>query len=317
MNELSVHPLPFKDIGLEIYDLAIGACGFESRSRYCFQNANVISNIKTATAYSHRYDVAFPANQAWFESSGFDVVIESDEDFALRIMTLIRNASETEKAFRMLIDISSFTRARLAALLETVWNNRQGTVSINFIYALAKYYDSPKDVPIKNVGPVSPLFAGWTDAPELPTTAVFGLGFEPGKVLGAAEFLESSDIFAFIPDGPDPRFKQAVLKSNKALVDEIETDRLVNYDVANPFDTFVWIEGMCASILRRSRLILIPFGPKIFALNCMLVALLHTPRIMVLRVSGYSEDDKDVHAAGPIYSIRADFNVRKTDASEI
>jgi hypothetical protein len=38
---------------------------------------------------------------------------------------------------------------------------------------------------------------------------------------------------------------------------------------------------------------------------------------MVLRVSGYSEDDKDVHAAGPIYSIRADFNVRKTDASEI
>lgn len=204
-------------------------------------------------------------------------------------------------------------RANAPACTHFLTAYARNVFQVDWVYSLAEYYDPPEEIPINHVGPVSPLFAGWTDVPELPTTAVFGLGFEPGKVLGAAEYLESGNVFAFIPDGPDERFKASVLKSNRALLEELSSEHVVSYRVANPFDTFVWIEGMCAGLIRRSRLILVPFGPRIFALNCMLAALEHSPRVMVLRVSGFGSQDHDVKAAGPLYAIRSIF--RRTEMS--
>lgn len=305
MSRLTVLPIRNDEVLDARYDIAVAACGFESRSRFFFDTSGIRASRNIVTDYGHRHGVAYKENKRWFEAAGFERVNEDDTIFVSRLTQALSSSGVNGNFCRVIVDISSLTRARLASLLMCLWCHDKRDVEIDFVYSLAKYYSPPADVPIDHVGPVGPLFAGWTDAPELPTSAVFGLGFEPGKVLGAAEYLEAGDVFACIPDGPDPRFKRAVLKSNSALLGELGSDHVVNYSVGNPFDTFVWIEGLCSGLLRHSRPVLIPFGPKIFALNCMLVALVHAPQIMVLRVSGFGSEDRDVHAAGQVYRTRA------------
>lgn len=304
MNTISVFPLSGTDIDGCDYDVAVAACGFESRCRFFFETKAIKAQRKVATDYGHRHGVAHATNRSWFEGASFELESESDIEFANRFLAVSYDAACKSEVVKCVIDISGFTRARLAALLEAVWHQDRCVFDIDWVYSIAAYYDPPEDIAIDEVGPASPLFAGWTDAPDLPTATVFGLGFEPRKVLGTIEFLESEDVYACIPDGPDPRFMESVVTANEEVLRSLKEHRTFNYRVAHPFDTFVWVESMCAGLLCQARLVLIPFGPKVFALICMLAALVHLPKVMVLRVSGVGRSDRDVEAAGDIYMIR-------------
>jgi hypothetical protein len=160
-------------------------------------------------------------------------------------------------------------------------------INVDFVYAPSIYVPPDSDeIPVTISEPVIPEFAGWSTRPDLPASAVIGLGYECGQALGTLEYLEPAAAWIFLPLGNDISFDEEVLGANQGLLEVIERSSVVPYSVNNPFECFCKMESLAFNLKQKSRPILIPFGPKIFALVSMLISLIHGPGITVWRVSG-------------------------------
>ena len=117
-----------------------------------------------------------------------------------------------------------------------------------------------------------------------PPVLVLGLGYENDKAIGAVEYIEPAAIWAFEPTGHDERYSKAIRQANKTLWDVLPQEKRLLYSVYHPFDCFVSLESLTYGLVRESRPILVPFGPKLFAVCCLLVSFAH-PMVSVWRVS--------------------------------
>jgi len=136
--------------------------------------------------------------------------------------------------------------------------------------------------------------------------AIIGTGYEYGRALGILEYLEPSAAWIFNPTGVDDKYDKALTRVNKDLYTLIPRSQVSHYNIDETLACFERIESLVFGLRERSRVLLCPFGPKIFALVCLLVAEIHRPKVTVWRVSGeQSEDPTDYVAAGPIIRLVA------------
>jgi hypothetical protein len=320
MNKCVVEPVNLGEVLSLKYDLSLGTVGFEKRSRFLFSEHSIESTYRIASAFQDRNELSFEDNLAFFRKAGFNVEAHNLQGFTSFFLRSLRNvdASPTlgeNDVLRVCVDISTMNRSRMAAIFEVLLNSDwQHDVAVDFVYSIAKYCDPPSAPTfIVSAQPISNSFSGWSTAPDASTCAVFGVGYEPDQVIGTIEYLEPGFVWAFVPDGPDPRFAKAVEDVNQPLWFDIPSECVVRYKIDEPFNTFVSLESIVYSLSRKHRPILIPFGPKIFTIQCLLAAVIHSPSVAVWRISGgESTHPKDREAAGQVYALRAIFSVSGT-----
>jgi len=179
-------------------------------------------------------------------------------------------------------------------------------VEVDFLYSPAKFSPPLDDTtPNREVGPL-PQFAGWSP-PGGHSTVVVGVGYEYNKALGAVRYLDPDEIWAFVPTGHEKRYTRAIEQANEHLWYLVPTERRLNYEVFHPFSTFVTLESFTCGCLREGSVTLLPFGPKLFALNSLLVACMH-PKVSVWRVSsGHQGEPRDQLPNRKIVGLSATF----------
>ena len=292
------------------YSVLLGSVGYESRARYlCSRLANR-AQVRLAPAFTFSRVLEYQSNLGKLRRLGFNIEELADEAFPDWVIANVIppvDASDLPAC----VDISSMTRARIAS---TVWAfataGSARAYTVDFVYAPAKFTRPPSaPVPIEEVGPVSPEFAGLETDPAFPTVAVVGVGYEVDKAVGACEFLDPGSIWALKPKGPEDLYNSAVEEANKDFWAILPKHNIRSYEVDNPFGTFVALESMVFGLLADARPLLVPLGPKIFALVSMLVALTHYDRVGIWRVSsGTSEVPVDRKPAGRVVALRVRFD---------
>ncbi|GAA3923928.1 hypothetical protein [Litoribacillus peritrichatus] len=191
------------------------------------------------------------------------------------------------------IDISLISRRILACLLSSLLKLSKGKkFTLNILYSLAKYAPPPCEdsEPNERVEPVHELFSGWSNIPGLPVQAVVGLGYEKNKALGAIEYLESDESFVLIPSSSENNYRDDILSQNKTLLSFIDDENRLEYDVQAPVDTIYMLDSLLSGYKSQSKLVLLPFGPKLFYL-CSLVAALVNPEVAVWNVSSVDQQN--------------------------
>jgi hypothetical protein len=179
-------------------------------------------------------------------------------------------------------------------------------IHVDFLYAVAAFSPPPAVTEANtHVGPVLPSMSGWWAEPERPIAALVGLGYEENKALGAVEHIQVSSIFTFTPRSPIEAYSPAVDEANRTLLQQVPRENRFVYDVDRPMDTFVELESFTFGVTRAHNLVVLPFGPKIFALCAMLIGIIH-PEVAVWRVSG-KEEKVDRTAAGEVYGLGVNF----------
>jgi hypothetical protein len=296
------------------WDVLVAAVGYEHRSRHVPLAWADGSRLRIASAFDTHKALSYESNWAALAEHGFD--IEEHAEGEIRYW-LYKRLLEIETApntpLRLAIDVSSFSRSRLAELvLAAAELATTRDVSIDFGYAPAAFMPPAEaDTVIEVLGPVVPEFAGWTDEPDTPTTCIIGLGYEPERAVGALEYLEPVGAWAFTPTGVDNRYDRSLERANETVWDANPRPVRIAYGVDQPLWTFVQLESLVFGLKRMTRPVLVPFGPKIFATLCLLAALTHQPETAVWRVSGgQSEEPVDRKAIGPIHHISALFRPR-------
>ena len=291
------------------YDLLVCTLGYESRARFIAETQNVRARYKVALGFKAQQVLRFEENERWFEAAEFDVAVLDEEYVGSHLQQVCVEALRDKRSLHVCCDISSMSRYRTAIVVDTLRTLRPGIeVTADFLYAIAKFTPPPEPLFANvHVGAVLPSFAGWTVEPELPVSAIVGLGYEPDKALGAVEHLQASEIWTFEPVSSIPEYTDALRRANRTLLGFVPERCRLQYQVERPYTLFSSLQALASSCLRSSNPVILPFGPKLFTLASLLVACSYTD-VAVWRVSaGIHEPPADRQADGLVTGLSIEF----------
>lgn len=177
----------------------------------------------------------------------------------------------------IVVDISSMSRRLMADLFEVIFDvGSAQDLSVGVIYSLAKFAPPSAVLPANgDICPVSQRFTGWSSNTELPTSLVVGLGYEQSKAEGACEFFDPNEVWVFSPRSPITEYDLEVDRNNEHLIERADSQlNCARYPVDDPARTFGHLLRTSLSLMSRSNPVLLPFGPKIFFVVCLFVAML-------------------------------------------
>jgi hypothetical protein len=312
MRPISIAERLLADGAHATLDLLIGGLGYEHRSREIpamFREAGVPTTLlDLASAGSGSYD----ENRRIALASGSEILEKAPSELDGWFVGVVEELLASGRVHPHLgIDVSSITRDRIAWIIEGIRRieaagvlGEHATLRVDFLYTPSKPFDPlPGPERIEVSGPVTPGFAGFAADPDSPVVAFVGLGVEEDRAIGALEYIEPATTWAFVPGGEDPDFDERSKAANDWVWRTVPTDQIVPYAVADPFSLIVDLEQLVASEAVSGRPILVPLGPKIFAVCCLLVAVLHR-RAGVWRVSpgGYG-GQLDCESAGKLVAL--------------
>ncbi|OXI36140.1 hypothetical protein CFB89_00695 [Burkholderia sp. AU16741] len=291
-------------------DVFIAACGYEGRARAAAREFHETAKKRLAIGFVSQRELEYETNRAWFESAGFDLIEVGDDAFREALDQYLRHQARDGGIRKVEVDISCFNRFRLAHLVDALRALSSTEVTVTFRYSIAEFTPPVEDTaPTVTVEPVIPQFAGWTTRPDRPPAAIVGLGYEPNKAIGIVDHLEINNAtWAYYPLGPIPEYYQQVLAANQSLLDIIQADgRCQPYDLNEPAQLFHEMNSLVDMLKPHFNAVLIPFGPKLFALVTLLVASLNDD-VGVWRVSsGSLEAPVNRKPSGHIVSVSVIF----------
>jgi len=255
-------------------DFFIFGLGYEPRCTFIAEMAgSKIKGKSLAIGYSYSQVFGYKDSASTFKSLGACVIDGiTDEAFQVQIRDVLKGQTT---ARTILVDISSLNRARMAALVDLLLGElAHKALSVYFVYASGKFVEPATEV-VQNqsIGPIGVAFSGMLATPELPPEIVVGLGYETGKALGAVEYLQCSDLWLFVPCSDEERFEAEVRRVNHLLLEQVGSARTFRYRVEDPAGTYADLRSLMHGMVSRANPMLLPLGPKLFALICLLVAM--------------------------------------------
>jgi hypothetical protein len=300
---LRVHPIrqienvsPGVDDGVT-YAWLIATAGYEARSRFVAETIGRTCGQISAYTFESHHSIDYERNLQFYESVG--VVVDEPEELYRKLIAeelrahasswiqseLVRSGGrKSPTPLRVAVDISSMTRARIAETLLAVFVDAGIAVDVDWLYAPAKYSKATgAEGPIRTNEPVNG-FEGWGD-PSRGLACIVGAGFEGDLALGILDDLEPTDTWVFRPTGFIQKYDTELLSRNVRLFDSLADDRIIDYAPDQPYHTLLQLESLCSELTLRNRVVMLPLGPKIFALLSFLIGLSNRRDVVVWRLS--------------------------------
>jgi hypothetical protein len=302
------------------YRALLCSVGYESRSRAIAEHLHPSIEEITGVEFLHGHNKIYEHNRAVLTSLDADVLRMGDDDFVTWVSSWLRRFAEHDHV-TVAVDVSSMSRPRIAGAVKAIAElPPTATMTVDFLYAPARYEPAPQNVPdaTEALDPVISAFAGAPADPGEPLVLIFGLGYEPERAASAVDEFAPQLALPFFPIGSDRRFGEDVEKASSGVLALPDVGKPIYYAVNDPFRTFCDLEIIVEAIQsderlspsreyddRRKRPLLLPLGPKIFAATCMLVATCVDPPVPVWRVSsGVFENPADREADGELVTLR-------------
>lgn len=269
--------------------MAIFALGFESRATNLVHEVVAKSDEAIALGFDHGHEGAYQSNLNVYQAAKVDVTEAlTDTAFEATVVDRLTAALPRDAPASVFVDISCFSRFRLAAIVNALFaqaNFRTSPLVIDFAYSLAEFEEPPSERrPNAVVGPAHGAFAGWSQGNYSSTATVLGLGYEQDQAMGVVEYLQAGEVWAFTPNSPVEQYKPQVAQANELLLAEIPPSHVIEYDVCAPASTVATMESVVRGLSDKHSVVLVPFGPKIFVLCSLIVAALRRD-VAVWRVS--------------------------------
>lgn len=286
-------------------DLFIFAVGYEARSTHAAAESLGRFDRGLGIRFGVHEELSFEKNLRWAEAqASIDLHLCKSEVSAGAVVAA---ALDDLSVRRVTIDVSSFPRAYLAAIIAALWEQARRVhheLEARFVYSIPRFSPPPEEHgPVVSFGAVHPSFVG-SPAGSRALATLIGLGYEPELALSAQQVLDPAVTWLAVPRSVDPDFDAEVASANDVLLNVVDDSNIWTYDVESPAATFFELESIVAGLARDHNVVLVPLGPKLFAVISLLVALVHRSDVGVWRLSaGGLRIPKEQVAAGPIVGL--------------
>lgn len=281
------------------YDYLVSACGYEGRSLAVAKSLEDRVAVHLVHEYGNERLFSYDKNKRFFEYL--------DANFLdLHTVDLRTILTQRGSGLRIAIDISCMDRDLIGWLVaETSQLDPAVIVSVDYFYTPGRYapglVGSAGTITVNR--PARGL-EGWATYPDRPLACILGLGYEGELALAAVESLEPSGLYAYSPLGVDEKYDQVVEVNNADFLRSM-AEPCVYYDVKEPLTLYRSLYSLVRTLSVQSRVVLVPLGPKVFALACALVAAANTEHVSMWRVSsGEDRIPEERLAAGAPLGVR-------------
>lgn len=273
-------------------DLLLYTVGYETRSGYAVQH--VSANDHIAMHYDEIDQFSYKSNLRFANERShalLDVKQRDESEIYGKIdQKLSVLAKSSPGPLVVGLDISSMQKELISSILSSLFLlSNMHDISLKVVYSFGKYKPPPKQSGVyTDFHPISGL-EGWTIYPENPLTVVLGLGYEQDQAAGVLEYFDPSGAWAFVPMGDDGRFLENVKESNESLwsFELLKDNCFLNYKVDQPGLLFSEVRGLVDALRRKSRVAIVPAGPKIYNAVAILVALELESEVSLWRASSH------------------------------
>lgn len=207
-----------------------------------------------------------------------------------------------DESISLTLDCSSMDRGTLAAILAATKKLHRVFCEIIILYFPQTY--SPPSLILETVsrfGPVSRQFSGSSRSSSEKMCLIMGVGYEFGKAIGAQDYLEPDELYAYYPIGTDPNFEDAINKANSDFDFVGDPEKVISYPILQPEALLDSLFDLIDYKRRSHRVMILPMGPKLFAALSLVVALRYHPEVRVWRYSTHDPEHstlRDAFASG-------------------
>ena len=273
-------------------DLLIYTVGYETRASYAVKN--ILSKEHLALRHEQTDMFSYENNCSYSESEGHSMIrahIDSEEEIYRKMSEILKVLErKSDRANVIGLDISSMQKEMISCVISQLFKlSEKFEILLKIIYTTGQYKPPPEHSGVyTDFHPIKGL-EGWTVYPENPLSVVLGLGYEPDQAVGVLEYFDPSGSWAFVPLGADDRFLADVKQANVSLWDFhlLKKESFLNYPVDQPGLLYSEIRGLVDVLRRKSRVIIIPAGPKMFSAIAILVALELGDEVSLWRASSH------------------------------
>jgi hypothetical protein len=241
--------------------------------------------------------------------AGFAVPVTDDTGFEMSVRQELLDIEKSHRPCRVIADISSMSRSRIAALLLACWSTRWPSgCDLDIVYFPSSYSTHKhRYEPLEHFGPCHGRFAGWSSDPDLPLALVIGLGTEPKRADGVVEMLEPDILALYMPAGDEQEYFKEIEAENRRVL-EVGGEPVM-YTLRDPAQTYGSLLATVAQLASRARLVMVPLGPKIFCALSIAVALSVGREVGVWKASaGKRVEQVDVASLGHPVLVRISFS---------
>lgn len=295
------------------FDLGLFGLGYEPRAVHLFKKYG--SQCKTTFVFGYDYNTDvfdYQKNKNFFLENAEQVTEPNDEKLPEELFHAI--SSFGESPLDVCIDITVMSRHRVACALWSLLENLPVNSTITVNYCLSEFVEPPQIAPpVKNIGPIIKQLNGTPSNIGLPPSLVVSLGYEEGKALGAANYIDASEIICLIPRSEISQFEENVKMMNEIFLKGIPSSKVLELDIHRPRSTYYDLKSIIQSVSKTSRPIFLPLGPKIISALGVILGWEIRPNLPVWRVSS-KEHEVPIRRKPSRYSIC--FTIRKSSQGD-
>lgn len=311
-TEITVEPFSMEDSAV-VYDIFVGAVGYETRATHAAKVMGNSARARVSAPFVDNHVLSFERNMKFFSEFG-DVLSagvlyrQQLKDYVasyIKAKNFLAPGGVVDERCHLVVDVSSMSRARIANTILALYVDLPYSVTVDWIYSPAKFSSRLLESGPVRVNDAVPGFEGWGD-PIMPISAVVGVGLEGELILGVLDELEPSEVVLFKPVGLDHRYDAKISQLNEDVYRSVSGDSRFDYDVHEPFVSFLRLTGVVNELAEHSRVVLLPLGPKVFAVMCMLIGVSERRNVTVWRLSADAQTGPiDRVPNGDIVGLRA------------
>lgn len=291
------------------FDIAFFGLGYEPRSTHAFgvYEDQCLRSIVFGYDYNTKV-LDYQKNKDFFLQSSATVLEPSDKEFGKAIENALIFPEKT--IVNVCIDITVMSRHRVALALWALLEVLPTDSTITIVYCLSKFIPPPIITPpVKNIGPIIEELNGTPSNIGLPPSLVVSLGYEEGKALGAANYIDASEIVCLIPQSKIGSFESNVIEKNKYFLKNIPKSKILKLNLHSPQTAYYDLKSIIHGVSDTSRPILLPLGPKIISALAVILGWEIYPSLPVWRVSS-KEHEKPIRREASEHKVS--FTIRKT-----
>jgi hypothetical protein len=275
MELIHTYQISLEELKTEKIDCIIAASGFHSRCTYLSENINLEDVEKHLITYDDNdYIKLRKENESVFIKFGFRPFMEkarSGKEIEKLLEYVCRNnAFET---LNILVDYSCMPKIWIATILDFISKNElpEQRINIFFSYTPKRFLPNIKKI-VDFIGPIiEPKDLIKNDGN---LTLIAGLDNNYESIVMLAKDINPARICAFIPEPAfDEAYSKSVIEKNRPLLEKIGSENIIKYPANNQEEINSILTSLCLELRLNSRIIIVPLGPKTFALTALLLSL--------------------------------------------
>ena len=287
MEQIEAQQISCDELEKIQFDLFILALGYEKRSVYLVEKYNISTNHKIAVAHLGKQRLLNrKKNEIFIRNNNFEIIHASGEEtFPIDIILNIIKKDENA-VVKILIDYSCMTKVWYAGIINTITSLsfKCRKMEIYFSYTPAEFNALRRQKRARFINSVVHEGQKKLSAAK-PVALIIGLGLNNLRAEMLINSIKPAVIYYLYADPANNiKYVQRVLRNNQEIIASSEIRNLYCYPLNDLNKINNILTCLCLDLRLKYKIIIAPFGPKVFSLISILIANRY-PDLDVWRVS--------------------------------